>query len=79
MHSTAKFLPQNTAQSDFFGFPDNEENFETINHFHLIFKCHLFKFQVTRKISLEELKKNIIKIYNIEKQIYFNDSKKGKF
>ena len=31
-----------------------------------------------RKISLEGLKKNIIKIYNIDKQICFNDSKKNK-
>ena len=59
-----------------FGFPDDEENFETINHFHLTFKYCLFKSRDTRKISLKGLKKNIIKIYNIEKQICFNDSKK---
>ena len=69
-------LPQNTPQSAFFGFPDNKENFEIINHLHLIYKYHLFKVWDTRKISLEGLKKNIIKIYIIENQICFNDSKK---
>ena len=69
-------LPQNTPQSAFFGFPDNKENFEIINHLDLIFKYYLFKFQDTRKVSLEGLKKNIIKIYNIEKQLCFKDSKK---
>ena len=69
-------LPQNTPQSAFFGFPDNKENFETINHLHLIFKYYLFKSRDKRKISLEELEKNIIKIYNFEKQVCFNDSKK---
>ena len=63
-------------QSAFFGFPDDKENFEVINHSHLIFKYYLFKFRDTRKIGLEGLKKNIIKIYNIEKQICFNDSRK---
>ena len=36
----------------------------------------MFKVQDTRKISLEGLKENRIKIYNIKKQICFNDSKK---
>ena len=70
-------LPQNTSEC-FLLFPDHKENFETINHLHLIFKYYLFKSWDTRKINLEELKKNIIKIYNIEKQICFNDSKKKK-
>ena len=69
-------LPQNTPQSAFFGFPNNKENFEIINHFLLIFKYYLFKFRDKRKISLEGLKKNVIEIYNIEKQIGFNGSKK---
>ena len=69
-------LPQNTPQSAFFGFSDNEENFETVNHLHLIFKYYLFKARDLRKMILEGLKKNIIKIYNIEKQISFNHSKK---
>ena len=63
-------------QGAFFGFPDNKENFEIINHLYLIFKYYLFKFRDARQISLEGLKKNIIEIYNIEKQISFNDSKK---
>ena len=69
-------LLQNTPQGAFFGFPDNNKNFKIINHLHLIFKYYLFKVRGTRKITLEGLKKNIIKIYIIEKQICFNDSKK---
>ena len=38
----------------------------------------MFKSRQTKKISLEGLKKNIIEIYSIVKQINFNDSKKGK-
>ena len=68
-------LPQNTPQSAFFGFPDNKENLEIINHLDFIFKHYLCKVRDTRKISLEGLKKNVIKIYNIEKQVCFNDSK----
>ena len=63
-------LPQNTSQSAFFDFTDNTENFEIINHLHLIIKHYLFKVRDARKISLERLKKNIIKIYNIEKQMF---------
>ena len=40
------------------------------------FKYYFFKSRDIREVSLEGLKKNIIKIYNIEKQICFNDSKK---
>ena len=65
------------AQIAFFGFPDDKENFEIINHLHLIFKYYLFKVRETRKMSLDGLKKDI-KIYNIEKQTCFNDSKKNK-
>ena len=60
-------LPQNTPEGAFFSFPDNTENFEILNHLHLVYKYYLFKSRDTRKISLERLKKNIIKIYNIEK------------
>ena len=42
---------------------------------HLKFKYFLFKVQDTRKIIPEGLKKDVIKVYNIEKQICFNDSK----
>ena len=71
-------LPQNTLQSSFFGFPDNKNFFEIINHLHLVFKYYLFKSRDTRKICLAGLKKNIIKTCNIEKQICFNGSKKNK-
>ena len=36
----------------------------------------MLKVRDTSKISPEGLKKNIIKIYKIEKPIYFNNSKK---
>ena len=64
-------------QRAFFGFPDNKEHFEIINHLHIIFKCYLLKFGNTSKRSLERLRKNI-KICKIEKQICFNNSKKEK-
>ena len=43
------FLPQNTPQSAFFIFPDNKENFEIINHFHLMFKYYLLKCGMQEK------------------------------
>ena len=69
-------LPQNMPQRAFFGFPD-KENFEIINHLHIIFKCYLLKFVNTSQRSLERLRKNV-KICNIEKQICFNNSKNEK-
>ena len=70
-------LPQNMPQRAFFGFPDNKENFEIINHLHIIFNFYWLKFGNTSKRSLERLRKNI-KICNIEKQICFKNSKKKK-
>ena len=59
------------TQNAFFGFPDNKQNFEIINHLHFIFNnYYLFKSRDTRKVSLEGVNKNIIKIYNIEKQMF---------
>ena len=63
-------LPQNMPQRAFFGFPDNKENFEIINHLHIIFNFYLLKFGNTSKRSLERLRKNI-KSCNIEKRIFF--------
>ena len=63
-------------QSVLLGLPDNKENFKIINYLHLIFKYYLLKSGVPRKISLEVLKKNIINIYNIEKQQSFQRLKK---
>ena len=74
--NSERLLPQNAPQIAFFCFPDNEEHFEIINHLPLIFKYYLFKVRDSRQVSLEGSKKNVIKIYNIEKQICFNDSKK---
>ena len=59
-------MPQNAL----FGVPDNKENLEIINHLRLIIKYYLIKSRDTKKkIGVEELKKNIIKIFNIEKKI----------
>ena len=46
-------------------------DFEIMNHLYLIFQYYLFKSGIEKK-----LKKNIIKIYSIEKQVCFNDPKK---
>ena len=70
-------LPQNTPQKPFLHFPDKEK-FEIINHLNLTFKYYLLKVQDTRKISLEGLKKNVIKIYNIEKQMFQQIKKRNK-
>ena len=69
-------LPQNTPQHAFLGFSDNEENFEIINDLHLIINYYLFKSRDTRKISVDGLKKNIMKIYNIEETNTFQRLKK---
>ena len=63
------------TQSAFFGFPDNKESFEIINHLHLIFKYYLFKVWDTRKVSLEGLKKNI-KIYKLRNRYVSTTQKK---
>ena len=64
--NSAILLPQNTPQSAFFGFPDNKDNFEIINHLRLIFKYYLFEFRDAGKKNIEGLNENIKKIYNIE-------------
>ena len=73
-------LPVNTSQSTMFGFLNYENNSDIINHMLLIFKYYLFNSREHKKLSIQVLKKEIVKIYNIEKQICFNDLKKtGKF
>ena len=69
-------LPLNTPQSAIFGFLNYENNSDTINHLLLIFKYYLFNSRGHKKLSFEVLKKEIVKIYNIEKQIRLNDFKK---
>ena len=72
-------LPQKYVTECFLWFSrelKKKKKIEIVNHLHLIFKCYLFKVRDTRKASLEGLKKNIIKICNIEKQICFHHSKK---
>ena len=63
--------------SAFFGFQDNKENFEIINHLHLIFKYYFFKFRHTRKISLEGLKKNLIKFTTLRNKYVSKTQKKN--
>ena len=60
-------MPQNAI----FGFLNYENNSENINHLPLIFKYYLFNSREHQ--NLEVLKKEIVKIYNIEKQICLND------
>ena len=63
-----------------FGFLNYDNNSDIINHLLLIFKYDLFNLKEYKKLSLEVLKKEIVKIYNIEKRICLNDFKKtGKF
>ena len=69
-------LPVNTPQSAIFGFLNYENNSDINNHLILIFKYYLFNSRDQKKLSLEVLKKKIVKIYNIEKQICLNDFKK---
>ena len=66
----------NTPQSAILGFLNSENNSEIITHLLLIFKDYLFNSQEHKKLSLEVLKKQIVKIYNIEKQICLNDFKR---
>ena len=69
-------LPVNTPQSAIFGFLNYENNSDIINHLLLIFKYYLFNSRQHKKLSLEVLKNEIVKIYNLEKQLCLNDFKK---
>ena len=69
-------LPVNTPQSAIFGFLNYENNFDIINRLFLFFEYYLFNSRNHKKLSLEVLKKEMVKIYNIEKQIWLNDFKK---
>ena len=62
-------------QSAIFDFLNYENNSDIISHLLLIFKYYLFNSRDRKKLSLEVLKKEIVKIYNIEKQICLNDFK----
>ena len=75
---TKKNLPINTTQSAIFGFLNYENISDIINYLLLIFKYCLFNSRERKKLSPEVLKKEIVKIYNIEKQICLNDFKKTK-
>ena len=64
-------LPVHTPQSAIFGFLNYENNSDII-------KYYLFNSSEHKKLSLEVLIKEIVKICNIEKQICFKDFKKTK-
>ena len=73
-------LPQNTPQNGFFGFPDNNENFEIIiNHLHLIFRCYLDKYWDTRKVGLQGLNQNVIKTAALRNKYVSKIRKNGKY
>ena len=63
-------------QSAIFGFLNYENNSDIINHLHLVYKYYIFNSREHKKLSLEVLKKETVKIYNIEKQVCLNDFKK---
>ena len=65
-----------SINSAIFGFLNYENNSDIINHLLSIFKYYVFNLRKHKKLSLEVLKKEIVKIYNIEKQICLNDFKK---
>ena len=69
-------LPANWPHSAISGFRNYENNSDIINHLLLIFKYYLSNSRKHKKLSLEVLKKEILKIYNTEKQICLNDFKK---
>ena len=66
-------LPLNMPQSAIFGFLNYENNSDIINH---LLKYYLFNLRKHKKLSLEVVKKEIVKICNIEKQICLKDFKK---
>ena len=68
--------PMNTPQNAIFGFLNYENNSDIMNHLLLIFKYYLYDSRERKKLSLEVLKKEIMKIYNIEKQICLNNFKR---
>ena len=55
----------NMPHGAIFGFLNYENNSDIINHLLLIFKYYLFNSREHKKLSLEVLKKEIVKIYNI--------------
>ena len=66
----------NTSQIAIFGFLNLENNSDIINHLLLVFKYYLYISRERKKMSFEVLKKEIMKIYNIEKRICLNNFKK---
>ena len=67
-----------TPQSTIFGFTDHKENYHLINHILLIFKYYVYKTRENGSFDLKILKRNIIKIKDVEKQISLNKPKKRK-
>ena len=63
-------------QNAIFVFLSYGNNSDIINHSLLIFKYYIFNLREHKKLSLEVLKKEMLKIHIIEKQICLNDLKK---
>ena len=58
-------LPENSLQNAIFDFLNYENNSDIINHLLFIFKFYLFNSRGHKKLNLEVLTKEIVKIYNI--------------
>ena len=73
-------LPNLTTQSTIFGFIDiNKEYYVVINHLLLIFKLYIYKDRNYKKLNLLTLKRKIVKIHNIEKDIAQKNTNKYKW
>ena len=58
-------LPENSLQNAIFDFLNYENNSDIINHLLFIFKFYLFNSRGHKKLNLEVLTKEIVKICNI--------------
>ena len=72
-------LPNLTPQSAIFGFLNIEkEYYLVINHLLLIFKLYIYKDRNCKRLNLQSLKRKIVKICNIEKDIAQKNTNKQK-
>ena len=68
-----------TPQSAIFGFSNIEkEHYLVINHLLLIFKLYIYKDRNCKRLNLQSLKRKIVKVYNIEKDIAQKNTNKRK-
>ena len=70
-------LPALSPQSAIFGFFQDDQHVHLIlNHILIIFKYYVYITRDSNKLSLGALKKNIKKVYQLEKKVSENDEKK---